>query len=101
MSNGIISILEQVKEHITDDSDMVWTGYNSAKELRDELDTYIQQLTENDTACLEKLHGHFLPTSNFQEHSLSNGWADAYLRLVEQFDANYALLQKPKTLGEE
>lgn len=40
----LIDILNKVKARFTDDSDLLWTSYETAKELRDELDVCIKQL---------------------------------------------------------
>ena len=89
MLEELNSIIEKIKLKISDDSDMVWTGYNTAKELRDEIDLYINQFNGGDLNCLEELSKYFLPTSTFQEHSISNGWPDEYLKLAEAFDKIY------------
>jgi hypothetical protein len=81
--------LKKVKEQFTDNSDMVWTGCETAKEVRDELDGYIEQLSKGYTGCLKNLNLHFAPTSTFQEHSLQNGWAKEYLQLSKEFDSIY------------
>ena len=86
-------ILEKIKLKIADDSNMVWTGYDSAKELRDEIDVYINQIKNGDLNGLADLNTYFLPTSTFQEHSISNGWPDEYLRLAEEFDKIYHSLK--------
>ena len=86
MIKDLIDIIEKVKEKITDAGNMVWTDYNNAKELRDELESYIQELQTGNNTCLEKLRVLFLPTGTLQEHSISNGWADVYIVLSENFD---------------
>jgi hypothetical protein len=86
MIKDLIDIIEKVKEKITDAGNMVWTDYNNAKELRDELEFYIRELQAGNNTCLEKLHVLFLPTGTLQEHSISNGWADEYIVLSENFD---------------
>ena len=93
MRQDLIKIIEEVKERITDNSDIVWTGYDSAKKLRTELEIYIEQLKSGDLTSLSELHKHFLPTCTFQEHSISNGWADEYIRLSEKFDTFYETLK--------
>ena len=94
MIEEIIRIIEQVKERITHDSDIVWTGYNSAEELRAELDMFTAQLKQGDLSSLQELHIHFLPTSALQEHSISNGWMDEYIRLAEKFDTLFASIKR-------
>ena len=93
MTKDLIRIIESVKEKITDNSDVVWTGYNTAKELRKELEKYIDQLKIADASCPDRLHTHFLPTGTFQEHSISNGWSDEYMKLSEKFDAIFATMK--------
>lgn len=94
MIDEIIKIIEVIKTKVSDSSDMVWTGYDSGKGLRDELDGYIKQLKTNDISCLTELQKHFLPTSTFQEHSISNGWADEYIHLANQFDKLHSALNR-------
>ena len=93
MRQELIDIIRQLKEKITDDSDMVWTRYESAKELRDELETYLIDLETDDIICMEKLSFLFLPTASLQEHSISNNWAQEYLNLSQKFDRIYTLYQ--------
>jgi len=89
MTQELIDILKIVKSKLTDESDLIWTRYDTSKQLRDELDNYIKQLKEGDSSCLEKLNMHFAPTSTFQEHSIVNGWADEYIKLSDRFDKIY------------
>ncbi len=90
MTKDLVDILNIVKAKFTDNSDMLWTSYETAKEVRDELDDCIEQLSKGDKSCLENLNMHFLPTSTFQEHSLQNGWTEEYMKLSEKFDNIYA-----------
>lgn len=94
MLQEICDILQTVKNKVTDDSDMIWTSYEPAQELRDEIDTLISQLSNKDTSNLETIYMHFLPTSTFQEHSLQNGWSGEYMMLAEKFDELYATIKK-------
>jgi len=93
MIENLIYIIKQVKEKFTDSSDMLWTSYETAKEVRDELDVYMEQLSKGNKICLENLNMHFLPTSTFQEHSLQNDWTKEYMKLSERFDSIYAELK--------
>jgi hypothetical protein len=90
MTQELIDILRKVKDKFTDESDLLWTSYETAKELRNELDIYIDQLSKGDKSCLTKLNIHFLPTCTFQEHSLMNNWTEEYMKLSEKFDCIYA-----------
>lgn len=90
----LIEILNKIKERFTDDSDLLWTSYETAKELRDELDIYIGQLEKSDKSCLENLYTHFLPASTFQDHSLQNDWAKEYRKLAKEFDSIHNKIKK-------
>ena len=93
MIETLITILETIKNKITDESAMGWTGYHSAEILRNELTHDIEELKKGQTDCIEELHTHFLPTSTFQEHSISNNWSDEYLNLSKEFESIYALIK--------
>lgn len=90
MFEELVNILETIKEKLTDGSDMLWTSYETAGELRHELEKYITELKEGKKDCLYHLNIHFLPTSTFQEHSLMNYWTEAYIQLADKFDRIYA-----------
>jgi len=90
----LINIIEEVKEKITDGSDMLWTTYETPGELRAELEKYAGELKAGNKNCLYQLHILFLPTSDLQEHSLMNGWSEIYLRLADAFDNIYAAFSK-------
>ena len=87
-ANQLISILEQVKSYITDDSNMAWS-YQSAKELRFELEDYISRIQNLNFDNLDSLKRSFLPTCTFQEHSIWNGWGEEFLKLASEFDEIY------------
>ena len=92
MNQDLIDIIKKVKEKITDDSDMVWTHYENAKQLRDELDKNVQKFMAGDPNSLEELRNLFLPTATLQEHAISNGWGAEYLELAAKFDSLYATI---------
>jgi hypothetical protein len=93
MLQSILDILDRDQTKITDDSDVAWTRYESPAALRAELASYIEQLNAGNTDFLNQLNHHFLPTSTFQEHAISNGWVDEYMELSEAFDNTYASFQ--------
>jgi hypothetical protein len=94
LTKEIITILASVKEKINDDSDLIWTSYETPLELRDEIDRCINHLQQNHKQILEEINFHFTPTGTFQEHSMSNGWSEEYSMLAERFDKTYNLLKK-------
>lgn len=86
MTEQIINILLKIRERITDDSDLVWTSYETADELKNEIDKYVLELRDGNEKLIKNLNIHFLPTSTFQEHSIQNGWTDEYIKLAAHFD---------------
>jgi hypothetical protein len=82
----LINIITLVKLKITDESVMIYTAYQTAEKLRDELDAHILLLHCGKTNGLDDLNLLFSPTASLQEHSLSNNWATEYLQLSEKFD---------------
>lgn len=89
MTKEAADILLKIRQKITDDSDLVWTSFETADELRKEIDGFISRLEQGDKKVIKDIYIHFLPTSTFQEHSMQNGWTDDYLKLAEQFDKIY------------
>jgi len=83
----LIKILREVREYITDESDMSWSGFSSAGKLRAELDNFIGRLKEGNIKVLKKIEFEFLPTGSLQEHSISNGWGNEYINLSSRVDA--------------
>ena len=89
MNKELIYILEEIKKELTDKSDMLWTSYETAEDLRIEIDCFIVRIQENDKKVLQDMYVHFLPTSTFQEHALQNNWSEKYMYLAQKFDAIY------------
>ena len=89
-SEKIIEILEKTKEFVTDESDTVWTFYETGSDFRTEINTWIKQMKEGDTSVLSEINLAFLPASSFQDHSLQNNWTEEYLQLAAEFDCAIA-----------
>jgi hypothetical protein len=89
-------ILETIKSWTTDETDTVWAGYDNGKEFLVDLNADIEKIEFCDLETLNKLNMEFSPTSTYQELSLSNGWADEYIKLAEEFDKLYANIQTKK-----
>jgi hypothetical protein len=79
-------ILEQIQSWTTNETDTVWAGYNNGEEFLIDLNQDIEKIKFCDFATLDKLEMEFAPTSTYQEISLSNGWGNNFLKLVEEFD---------------
>lgn len=89
MDGEIIDLLTEIKNRITDDSDVVWTRFSTVDELRGHIDGCISRLNQGDKTALRDINIDFSPTSTFQELSIQNGWSDDYLRLATRFDNLY------------
>lgn len=89
----LIGILEEIRSYSTDDSDMMYTYFETPKELREEIDQCISGIKAKDKKVWEPLNLSFLPTGTFQEHSMQNGWSERYHKLAERFDFIYENLK--------
>lgn len=93
MTQELIDIIKKVKDKFTNESDLTYSSYNTAKELRNELNVYIDELCKGDKTSLLKLNILFSPTGLFQEHSLMNYWSEEYLILAKKFDSIYTKME--------
>ncbi|MGN8067671.1 hypothetical protein [Mucilaginibacter sp. 22184] len=90
----VIEILEIIQSKIDIQTDIVWTRFNSAQDLTNELTDCIQKLRVGDHQTLKEVYMLFAPTGTFQELSISNGWSHEYLNLAHQFDVYYEKFKK-------
>ena len=89
MIKEAINILLEIRAKITDDSDLMYSSFETAHELRTEIDDLILRLQQDDKEVVKDIYVYFLPTSTFQEHSLQNHWSSRYIELAERFDKIY------------
>jgi hypothetical protein len=92
----LIEMLKLIKSRTGKDADTSWSSYDDPQELREELDEYISQLTNDNEEVLDTLNLLFAPTSTFQELSIANNWSDEYLAMAEEFDKIYEKVKKKK-----
>ncbi|MDR0812821.1 MAG: hypothetical protein LBO63_02285 [Oscillospiraceae bacterium] len=90
--NAMIELMNRVSAKLTDDSDVVWTGFRTVQELRGEIDNAVLGLREDTKANLFRLYLLFAPAGSLQDHSIDNGWADEFIRLSIEFDELYAAI---------
>jgi hypothetical protein len=91
---SISSIIQIVHGKISDESDVIWGGFDSPKKLRDEIERDLIELQTGNTAPLLKYKLWFAPTGPLGEIALSNNWANEYLKLAEEFDKLYKKISK-------
>jgi len=89
VDSEIIALLTEIKNKVKDDSDVVWTRFNTVDELRGHIDNCISRLNQGDKNVIKDIDIDFGPTSTYQELSIQNGWSDDYMRLATQFDNLY------------
>jgi hypothetical protein len=90
--NETTRILIKLKGTITDVTDIAWTRFNSVAELVNLLNGYITRLNQADITVFREINSEFSPTGLFQELSISNGWAQEFLSIAENYDNIYAQL---------
>jgi len=86
----ILLIVKEIISQIDANTDVLWTEYESAKELVTDLNKKVEQLKNGDLNKLEEIKFFFLPTSSLQEVAISNGWTSLYQSLASKFDRHYA-----------
>ena len=85
--NQLIEIIKTVRLKITDETDVMYTRYDNARDLQKEIDNDLNELINGNMKKLEVFQSHFAPTTTFQEISLSNGWGEEYIVLADRFDS--------------
>jgi hypothetical protein len=87
--NKIGQLLRNLRAKIQDDTDVLWTHFNDTKSFIEELESDIKAIESCDRNTLEKIKINFLPTSTYQEISLSNSWGEEFLKMASDFDNLY------------
>jgi dATP pyrophosphohydrolase len=83
----LVNLLDEIKEIIrTQDTDVLWSSFDTKEDFLKELDNHIQRFQNNDFSSIEKLIGLFLPTGDLQEIAISSGWGEEYLAISKKFD---------------
>lgn len=85
----IIEIIKNVNSRITDETDLTWTKFNRAYEMKSELYTDIKELEKGNLEILEKFNLYFAPTGTFQEIAIPNGWGEDFIIMANDFDQLY------------
>jgi hypothetical protein len=88
----VAEILKQIKSHTNLDSDTVWTRFDSTELFLADLNQDITNIENCCLTALDKVQMEFLPTSTYQEISISNGWGYNYIELSNDFDKLYIKL---------
>ena len=94
---NIIRILEEIIDIVkNNETDLVWSRFNTIDELIDELLNHIKKLINREFTKLDDLILLFAPTASLQEISISSGWGSQFLVISEKFD--YAIEELKKEL---
>ncbi|MGK5550104.1 hypothetical protein ACSNOI_00680 [Actinomadura kijaniata] len=68
---------------------LLWGSYENEQELIDDLRDHAARVRRGDHSRLFELKLALLPTGALCEIAINSGWADAYVRLANQFDTLY------------
>ena len=93
----IAEILKHIKLLTNLDSDTVWSRFDSTEQFLADLNQDVKNIENCCFSTLDKVQSEFLPTSTYQEISISNGWGEKYIRLSNDFDKIELRLIKIKT----
>ena len=92
----VSELLKRVKDKINSETVTVWTGFDNPEKLKSEIILDIEKIGFCDYETLEKVKIEFLPTSTYQELSISNGWGEEYLEIASKFDSLYSKINEEK-----
>ncbi len=87
--DGMIEVLITIREKINSDTNLFYCGFDTVKELIESIDNDLNNLRYENTEYFEQIRNWFLPTVDFQELSIDNGWGDEYIHLASKFDNCY------------
>jgi len=85
----IIEIIKNVNSRIDEQTNLIWTKYNRASDIKSELETDVKEFENGNIVKLEKYSLYFGPTGTFQEISIPNGWGEDFILMANQFDELY------------
>ena len=85
----IIEIIKNVNSRIDAKTNLLWTKYNAASDIKSELERDIKDFENGKLENLEKYSLYFAPTGAFQEISIPNGWGEDFILMANQFDEIY------------
>jgi len=88
-TSEMIALLKNIRKKITKNTDITWSSFDDAEELQTMMDKDIIAFEAGDFSSLKEYKIMFLPTGDFQEISISNGWEKEYLKLAYEFDELY------------
>jgi hypothetical protein len=75
----------------TSDTNLAWSGYNSAEEIIGELCDHIEKLKTNELTPIGEIKLLFAPTSSLQDIAIQSGWCENFLAIASKVDS---LLEK-------
>lgn len=81
-----IDIVTAMRDKVTDETNLTWSSYESAVELRRELDACIDGLRRGDKKHVDGMGIYFYPACDMQNISLDNGWSSDYMELASRYD---------------
>jgi hypothetical protein len=85
----LIDILRHVHSKISNDTDVIYAGFDSPEDLRADIENDLLEIEKGTTKILDKYKMWFAPAGPIQDISLSNNWEKEYLKLAKRFDELY------------
>ena len=88
-----VSNTREVLSRIDPNADVILTSFETADQLKKEIDRDLQQLEQGNLDYLQQVYLHFLPTSTFQEIYIDEKWEIEMLDFCARMDELYARLK--------
>ncbi|MBV1922435.1 MAG: hypothetical protein KUG68_00250 [Flavobacteriaceae bacterium] len=89
-ASAFIRILEKINSKITSTTNITWSSIESVEVFKSEINKDIIAISKGDFSSISTYDTYFLPTGDFQEISISNGWGEEYITLAKEFETLYA-----------
>lgn len=92
--DGMIEVITTIKEKINAETNLMYCGFDTVEELTKSIDSDLINLRCENDEYFQEIKNRFLPTIDFQELAIDNGWGEEYLNLAAKFDKCYEKWEK-------
>ncbi len=92
-TSEMIALLKNIRKKISNNTDITWSSFDNVEELQAMMDKDFVEFEAGNFSSLKEYKTMFLPTGDFEEMAISNGWGKEYLQFASEFDKLYKNMQ--------